>query len=198
MKGTVESIETISLALPGPASSDLRQHLQAFEGREYSTDVLSEILETVSNTARQFADTPQAVFRPVVSLHKGTSANGVIVRLNYHLQPAFVQTPFGPRAAPGTVETPFGTLIGVVGGVNRGPSPIAKVDPVYPPLARQAKVQGVVVMEATVNPDGSVANLRVVSGHPLLIQAAIEAAKQWRFEPQANTVTTMVNVNFAL
>jgi protein TonB len=71
------------------------------------------------------------------------------------------------------------------------------VEPIYPPLAKQARIHGVVVLQATVNTQGDIENLRVVTGHPLLIQAAIDAVKQWRYEPQAETVTTSATVNFA-
>jgi periplasmic protein TonB len=115
--------------------------------------------------------------------------------------PAFaqggIQTPFDttpPNA--GAVETPFGTQLNST-GVNNYLTPVSKVEPVYPPLAKQARVQGVVVLQVTVNPQGSVENLKVVTGHPLLIQAAIDAVKNWKYEPQADTVTTIATVNFA-
>jgi len=55
--------------------------------------------------------------------------------------------------------------------------------PVYPALARQARIQGVVKLTAIVGKDGRVQNINVVSGHPLLIPAAVEAVKQWVYEP---------------
>jgi periplasmic protein TonB len=78
---------------------------------------------------------------------------------------------------------------------------IYRVEPAYPPLAKQARIQGVVVMTALIDKGGNVQNLQVVSGHPLLAPAAIEAVKQWRYKPfllngQPVEVETTVTVNF--
>src|ERR1700736_1130431 len=54
-----------------------------------------------------------------------------------------------------------------------------KVEPVYPPIARQARVQGTVVLRAVISTEGSIETLTLVSGHPMLVQAAIDAVKQW-------------------
>jgi protein TonB len=75
--------------------------------------------------------------------------------------------------------------------------------PVYPPLAKIARSQGVVKLEATIAADGSIRNLRVVSGPPLLVNAAIEAVRQWRYRPTllngvAVEVLTEIDVNFSL
>jgi protein TonB len=78
-----------------------------------------------------------------------------------------------------------------------------RVEPQYPPLARQARVQGPVLLEATIAQDGTIENLRVVSGHPMLVRAAVDAVKQWRYRPyllngQPVEVETQVQVNFNL
>ena len=75
--------------------------------------------------------------------------------------------------------------------------------PVYPPLARQARIQGVVKLNATISKEGTVQNLSVVSGHPLLIPAALEAVKQWTYEPLLVNGTSVeiqseIEVTFAL
>jgi protein TonB len=75
--------------------------------------------------------------------------------------------------------------------------------PVYPPTARQARVQGTVVLQAAISKDGTVEALRGISGHPLLIPAAIEAVKQWRYKPyvingKPVAVETQIIVNFTL
>lgn len=57
------------------------------------------------------------------------------------------------------------------------------VDPVYPPLAAQARIQGTVRLGVTISREGTVQNITVVSGHPLLVPAAIDAVKQWEFQP---------------
>ena len=70
-----------------------------------------------------------------------------------------------------------------VGGNVQAPRQIARIDPVYPTLARQARIQGMVVLHAVITKDGRVEELRVISGHPLLIQAAEDAVRQWRYQP---------------
>jgi periplasmic protein TonB len=80
---------------------------------------------------------------------------------------------------------------------------VRRVQPVYPQLARSARVQGPVVIFAVISKDGSIENLRVVSGHPLLAQAAKEAVNQWRYRPyilngEPIEVETQITVNFVL
>lgn len=78
-----------------------------------------------------------------------------------------------------------------------------QVKPTYPPLARQARVQGQVVLQAVIGKDGRVQNLQVVSGHPMLASAALDAVKQWKYKPyflngQPVEVETNITVNFSL
>jgi len=80
---------------------------------------------------------------------------------------------------------------------------IHRVQPDYPPLARQVRVQGLVVLRAMISRDGSIEDLQVLSGHPMLLKAAVEAARQWRYRPyelngEPVEVETEVKVNFVL
>jgi protein TonB len=80
---------------------------------------------------------------------------------------------------------------------------VAQPQPVYPPLARQARIQGNVVLHAIIDKDGRVGELQVISGHPLLVQSALEAVKNWRYQPtQLNgdpvEVDTTITVSFVL
>lgn len=70
-----------------------------------------------------------------------------------------------------------------VGGLVKEPHIVKLVQPIYPALAAKARVSGTVVIEATLTEEGNVDQIRVVSGHPLLIQAAIDCVKQWKYEP---------------
>lgn len=75
--------------------------------------------------------------------------------------------------------------------------------PVYPPLAKQTRTQGVVVLAALIGHDGRIRNLRVLAGHPLLTQAAMDAVRQWRYQPttlngEAVEVDTTIEVRFVL
>lgn len=80
---------------------------------------------------------------------------------------------------------------------------IHKVQPEYPPAARVAGIQGPVVLRAIISKDGSIANLRVLRGHPMLVKAAIDAVSQWRYRSynlngEPVEVETEVTVNFVL
>jgi protein TonB len=68
-----------------------------------------------------------------------------------------------------------------VGGAVAAANLITKVAPVYPPLAKQARVQGTVRFNAVIGKDGTVQQLTLASGHPLLVKAAEEAVKQWQY-----------------
>ena len=77
------------------------------------------------------------------------------------------------------------------------------MQPIYPPLARQARVQGVVELRAIISKAGMIENLVVVRGHPMLATAAIEAVRQWRYRPyllnnEPIEVETEITVNFVL
>jgi protein TonB len=80
---------------------------------------------------------------------------------------------------------------------------VSSVRPEYPPLARQARIQGIVRLEAIIARDGAVTQLQVIDGHPLLAPAALAAVAQWRYRPatingQAVEVITHVHVHFRL
>jgi len=80
---------------------------------------------------------------------------------------------------------------------------IRKVPPAYPPLARQARIQGTVILQAQISKEGNIENLQLISGHPMLAPAAIEAVKQWKYKPyllngEPVEVETQVQVNFTL
>jgi protein TonB len=75
--------------------------------------------------------------------------------------------------------------------------------PVYPPLARMARIQGKVILQAILAQDGTVQDLKVISGHPLLVQAALDAVRTWRYQPtllnsEPVEVLTEIDVNFIL
>jgi protein TonB len=91
----------------------------------------------------------------------------------------------------------------VVGGNVQQARLIARPQPVYPPLARQARIQGTVRLQAIIAKDGTIQSLDVVSGHPLLIQSAQDAVRQWRYQPtllngQPVEVSTTIDVIFTL
>jgi protein TonB len=91
--------------------------------------------------------------------------------------------PSAPDASPGIAGEPGGGPPVRVGGLIREPRKVRHVAPAYPDIARAARVQGLVVVDCTLTPEGRVSNVRVVSGHPLLVPAAASAVEQWLFTP---------------
>ncbi len=72
----------------------------------------------------------------------------------------------------------------------------SKVQPIYPELARRMNISGTVKVEVVVSPNGAVKEARVVGGHPVLANAALDAAKKWRFEPAAGESTGIIDFKF--
>jgi periplasmic protein TonB len=90
-----------------------------------------------------------------------------------------------------------------VGGAVQAAKLVNRVQPVYPPLARQTRISGTVKLHAIIGKSGTVEQLQVVSGHPLLVQSALDAVKQWRYQPtllngEPVEVDTEIDVIFSL
>jgi TonB family protein len=112
-----------------------------------------------------------------------------------------IGVPNGVGGVPGGVRGSSGGVIGGIVGSAAPPPKVATpqkvrvssevmegnllthVDPVYPSLARKAQIQGEVRLQATISKTGAIENLRAVSGHPILIQAAMDAVRQWKYKP---------------
>ncbi|HEV2494709.1 MAG TPA: energy transducer TonB [Terriglobia bacterium] len=129
-----------------------------------------------------------------------------------------------PGGVPG--GSAGGVIGGIIGGVGTAPPPppppkaatpkrirvggqvesaklIFQPKPEYPPLAKMARIQGTVRLEAVISKDGTIQDLKVVSGHPLLVKAALEAVQRWRYQPtllngEPVEVVTEIDVNFTL
>jgi periplasmic protein TonB len=102
-----------------------------------------------------------------------------------------------PKFVPATL-----TRVRISGGVTKGML-IHREEPTYPTLARAARVQGDVVLSAIIDTNGQITNLQLVSGHPMLVPAALAAVKQWRYKPyllngQPVEVETTITVIFTL
>ena len=89
-------------------------------------------------------------------------------------------------------------LLGAAPGFAAGAArrAITRVPPVYPELARRMHITGTVVVHLTVQPDGSVSDAKIESGHALLGSAAQDAVRRWKFEPGSDTTDMVVDVNF--
>jgi len=104
----------------------------------------------------------------------------------------------GPVAPPPRVATP--QKLRVSQGVMDGQI-LRRVEPTYPQMAKIAHIQGDVVLQATISKTGAIENLRAISGHPILIQAALDAVRQWKYKPyelnnEPVEVETTIKVQF--
>ncbi len=103
-----------------------------------------------------------------------------------------------PNIAPVAPKGPVRVASTIVAGLI-----LHKTMPVYPPLAVAMRLEGAVLLQATISATGTIENLRVVSGHPMLQQAALDAVRNWRYRPfllndQPVEVETTVKVIFTL
>ena len=129
----------------------------------------------------------------------GGAAGGVIGGIIGSVPTAAPPPPPPPPAAPKPV-TPQRIR---VGREVQKAKLVLQAAPVYPPLATQARISGVVRLNVIIGKDGTVQNITVSSGHPLLVPAALDAVKQWVYQPtllngQPVEVVTQVEVNFSL
>lgn len=115
---------------------------------------------------------------------------------------ALIETPV--IAAPAPREAKPDPVARVrVGGVVQAGKILRQVSPVYPEIAKQARISGQVRLEAIISKDGRIENLQVLSGHPMLVRAALEAVQQWVYRPtilngEPMEVMTVIDVNFTL
>ena len=124
-------------------------------------------------------------------------------RMSAFLEPPPPPPPPPPaRPRPERTTTPYVEALRVGGSIQE-PRKLRNVNPVYPPEAIQARVQGVVILECTISPTGKVVQVKALRRIPLLTEAAIEAVKQWEYTPtELNGVPVpvimTVTVNFKL
>jgi len=184
-----QRIDAITVSgLFDPFKDELLASLPVHQGDLFGPDTLAAL----TTAARQFDE------HLIVQALRSTSG-GLELRI---MAPGANAAPLaGAMAAAGSSAAPPNSL--VVGAAVQAANLLTKVMPVYPPLARQARIQGHVVMNAVIGKDGTVQNLSLVSGHPLLAPAAMEAVKQWTYKPtllngQPVDVSTQIDVNFTL
>jgi len=183
--GTIKSIQFSGVS--AEAEQELRSRLQVREGDVITQADLVKLSGVVS----------------AYDIHMGFSYTTSVAQgaAEYHLQ----------------VRAPGAALVGLATSANAPPSGaqrvsssiqnqklISHVTPVYPPIAKSARVQGTVTLQAIIGPEGNVQNLQLVSAaSPLLVQSAIDAVRQWVYQPTALNgnpvaVMTTIDVNFSL
>ena len=93
----------------------------------------------------------------------------------------------------------FGLFMGLTGQSTRaqeGRKLLAQPAPAYPQMARHMQLTGTVKLEVTIGPDGQIRNTKVLGGHPLFVDAALEALKKWKYAPANTETTATVEFNF--
>jgi protein TonB len=189
--GTIKSIQFQGVS--AEAEQELRQQLPIHEG-----DVISQADLLKSGGVVRGFDNHLAFTYSVTGAAQGTP--------EYHIQVIVAaQAPPPPPPPPAPADAPP-----VPAGAQRVSSGVQaaklinKPLPVYPPVAKSARVQGAVTLQVVIGTDGTVQNLQVVSAaSPLLVQAAMDAVKQWVYQPTTLNgnlvpVVTTVDVNFTL
>jgi len=188
--------------------------LQAVSPTDQEAATLAATLKSFASTSDLFL---KDVYVPGASLLKNlnATAEGPVTTISLSVPEAQIEQmiqathanhPQRENASQGMVNTapppPPPHRIRVGSNVQKAKL-VQQPAPVYPPLAMQARVSGVVRLNAIIGRDGAVQNLTVASGHPLLVPAAMEAVKQWVYAPtllngQAVEVDTQIDVNFEL
>jgi TonB family protein len=191
---TVKSI--VVFGVPDQAQADLLRRLPVHQGDVFSNDLMRRTSEAIRD------------FDEHLSMSVSSPRNSSEVEIQI-LAPGVL--PGVLRSVPTTEvlpAPPAGPTRDEISRMRIGAnvmaaSLITAPKPVYPALAKQARIQGVVKLSAVIGVNGAVQNLEVVSGHPLLVPAALEAVRQWVYQPtlvngEAVEVITQIDVNFTL
>jgi protein TonB len=156
------------------------------------TDLIIRLKQPLPMAAAQPSEAPPIV---AASDQAGVPYGVAVPIPNVTPQPA-------PPLPPPAIKKPAAKSV-TVGGTVAAANLVHMVQPQYPLLARNARIQGVVEFNATISKEGTIENLTLVRGHPLLIRAAREAVLQWRYRPtllngEPVEVITDIIVNFTL
>jgi beta-lactamase regulating signal transducer with metallopeptidase domain/outer membrane biosynthesis protein TonB len=191
-QGTLPVLESIDVSrLPEPLQSMLRDKLASFQGQPASGDLMSRIRDLASAV-----DTHLTCQWRILPESRGVS---LILTLSDGTAPSVIQTSPMPQAT--VPATPGGPMRVRVGSDVQASRLINAPAAEYPPLARSARISGVVRFNAVIGIDGRIQNLQLVTGHPLLVPPAQAAVSQYVYQPtllngQPVEVLTQVDVNF--
>ena len=174
------------MGLTEESRTDLLSRLAVHEGENLTAESLRQLVETV----RSFDQHLVVTTRPA-------EGDGVAV---YIILSRPLATPAPPPVEPVASATPVRIR---VGGNTAATHLVFQPRPVYPPEAKQARIQGVVSLHAIIAKDGTVQNLSVISGDALLAASALEAVDRWVYRPTLLNgdpveVETQIDVNYTL
>jgi TonB family protein len=178
--GTIDRIDVTGLS--DSAAAELLARFPLHSGDPFNKDTMTR----AADAARQFDSH--------LSVTTTSEPSGLNVMSIRPQQGAAVFQPMGLSSSPGAQK---------IGGNVMAASLISQVRPIYPPLAKMARQQGTVRFQATIGKDGTVEDLQLLSGPPLLVQASLDAVKNWVYKPTILNgapveVVTTVDVNFSL
>lgn len=187
------------IKLPSPPQAPAASLATAMRRKPTTPDVLTSPTE-IPRLIVQFREEPAFLEGPSVGVSDGVP-NGI----PGGNQDGLMSSIFSSSVAPPPPPTPKPSKAPAfrVGGRVQAARLIAQPKPAYPPMARIARIQGVVELEATIGRDGTIQDLRVLQGHPLLVKAALEAVSRWRYQPtllngEPVGVVTEIDVIFTL
>ena len=195
--------------------------LQAVSPTDQDAAVLAAVLKTFASAGDVYV---KDTYAPAASLLKSliVTADGPVTTASLSVPESLIEemikTSHANETHPANAPQPQTRLMQrPTGGLADGATPqrirvggnvqqqklVQQPRPVYPPLAKEARISGVVRLNAIIGKDGTVQDLTIASGHPLLVPAAMEAVKQWVYQPtllngQAVEVVTQIEVNFTL
>jgi protein TonB len=165
--------------------------------RIQTTEILSGGLQSLSRIPKAIKQVNEAAIPPSMVGVKGIEglSNGIPGGIGSIIDSVGM-------GQPTVVKSRTPTRLSVSSGVMTG-NLLEKIFPQYPAIAKAARIQGIVVLQATISKSGTIQNLRVISGPPMLQQAAIDAVRSWRYRPyllngEPVEVETTINVVFNL
>jgi protein TonB len=153
-----------------------------------------ETMRKVDEAAHAFDEHLRVSYSPRVN---GGNELAIVISTPDALAPP----PPPPPPPPSQLQAPAGAIR--IGANVAAANILTKVTPVYPALAKAARVQGVVKFEVVIGKEGTIQNLRLIDGPPLLVEAALEAVEQWVYRPTLLNgapveVLTLIDINFTL
>lgn len=189
------------MGLSDQAKSDLLERLPVHVGDTIGSDQLIPVMEAVQKFDRHLIVTSNQNSSGEMVLRIWEPGTGTaMIPPSPPPSPAMGSLPSIASVVPSRPGTPQRIRVGSAVQAQRL---VEQTQPVYPPLAKNAHVSGTVELSVIIGKDGHVTNLSVVSGHPLLVQSALQTVQNWVYRPtllngQPVEVSTTVNVSFAL
>jgi len=183
LSGRISSIRVVGL--PDAASAELLAGLPVHEGDEIGIEAMQRLNQTVKAFDEHLS--------VQTSRREQTPSGGVEIGL-------VIAAPGAPFVTAASSTAVMTTVPGAirVDGAAQSALIVKKVAPVYPELAKTARVSGVVHLAVVIAPEGTMQEVHSLGGPALLIQAAMDAVRQWVYRPSATPVQTTVDVNFTL